>query len=213
MNVFHLLSTRRAKEAASHEIDPEDVFLDSQNLSSLIINQLEGQLSRPLGVRVYYLFTIFIVVLFGATVFRLFGMQITDFAVYQEKADRNHLRTTPIFAHRGTISDVNGDLIAWNSSKGELYEIPDRIYTSTPGFSHLLGYVSYPKKDQSGVFWQDEYIGRDGIEKQYQDRLAGQRGEKVVAVNALHKIEAENVTIDPTNGENLKLTIDKGVQA
>ena len=213
MNVFHLLSTRRAKEAASHEIDPEDVFLDSQNLSSLNINQLEGQLSRPLGVRVYYLFTIFIVVLFGATVFRLFGMQITDFAVYQEKADRNHLRTTPIFAHRGTISDVNGDLIAWNSSKGELYEIPDRIYTSTPGFSHLLGYVSYPKKDQSGVFWQDEYIGRDGIEKQYQDRLAGQRGEKVVAVNALHKIEAENVTIDPTNGENLKLTIDKGVQA
>ncbi|MCX6756936.1 MAG: penicillin-binding transpeptidase domain-containing protein [Candidatus Nomurabacteria bacterium] len=213
MNVFHLLSTRRAKEAASHEIDPEDVFLDSQNLSSLNINQLEGQLSRPLGVRVYYLFTIFIVVLFGATVFRLFGMQITDFAVYQEKADRNHLRTTPIFAHRGTISDVNGDLIAWNSSKGEFYEIPDRIYTSTPGFSHLLGYVSYPKKDQSGVFWQDEYIGRDGIEKQYQDRLAGQRGEKVVAVNALHKIEAENVTIDPTNGENLKLTIDKGVQA
>ena len=61
--------------------------------------------------------------------------------------------------------------------------------------------------------WQDEYIGRDGIEKQYQDRLSGIRGEKVIAVTALHKIEAENVTIDPTNGENLKLTIDKGVQA
>ena len=213
MNVFRHLSTRRAKEAASHEIDPEDVFLDSQNLSSLNINQLEGQLSRPLGIRVYYLFTIFIVVLFGATIFRLFGMQITNFSVYQEKADRNHLRATPIFAHRGTISDVNGDLLAWNSSKAELSEIPDRVYISTPGFSHLLGYVSYPKKDQSGVFWQDEYIGRDGIEKQYQDRLAGQRGERVIAVNALHKIEAENVTIDPTNGENLKLTVDKGVQA
>lgn len=213
MNVFRHLSTRRAKEAASHEIDPEDVFLDSQNLSSLNINQLEGQLSRPLGVHVYYLFTIFIIVLFGATIFRLFSMQITNFTVYQEKADRNHLRTTPIFAHRGTISDVNGDLLAWNSSQGEFSEIPDRTYIKTPGFSHLLGYVSYPKKDQSGVFWQDEYIGRDGIEKQYQDKLAGQRGERVIAVNALHKIEAENVSIDPINGENLKLTIDKGVQA
>ncbi|MEI6810835.1 MAG: penicillin-binding transpeptidase domain-containing protein [Candidatus Nomurabacteria bacterium] len=213
MNVFRHLSIRRAKEAASHEIDPEDVFLDSQNLSSLDINQLEGQLSRPLGVHVYYIFTIIIVLLFGATIFRLFSMQITNFAIYQEKADRNHLRSTPIFAHRGTISDVNGDLLAWNSSQGEFSEIPDRIYTSTPGFSHLLGYVSYPKKDQSGVFWQDEYIGRDGIEKQYQDRLAGIRGERIIAVNALHKIEAENVTTDPINGENLKLTVDKGVQA
>lgn len=213
MNMFRHLSIGRAKEATSHEIDPEDVFLDSQNLSRLNINQLEGQLSRPLGVHVYYLFTFFIIVLFGATIFRLFGMQITDFSAYQEKADRNHLRTTPIFAHRGTISDVNGDLLAWNSSQGEFNEIPDRIYTNVPGFSHLLGYVSYPKKDQSGVFWQDEYIGKDGIEKQYQDRLAGTRGEKVVAVNALHKIEAENVNIDPINGENLKLTIDKGVQA
>lgn len=213
MNVFRHLSTRRAKEAASHEIDPEDVFLDSQNLSRLNINQLEGQLSRPLGVHVYYLFTFFIIVLFGATVFRLFGMQITDFNSYQEKSDRNHLRTTPIFAHRGTISDVNGDLLAWNSSQGEFSEIPDRVYINVPGFSHLLGYVSYPKKDQSGVFWQDEYIGKDGVEKQYQEKLAGLRGERVIAVNALHKIEAENVNIDPINGENLKLTIDKGVQA
>jgi len=28
-----------------------------------------------------------------------------------------------------------------------------------------------------------------------------------------YRSEAENVTIDPSNGENLKLTIDKNVQA
>jgi len=32
-------------------------------------------------------------------------MQIIDGKVYAEKADRNHLKTTPIFALRGTISD------------------------------------------------------------------------------------------------------------
>ncbi len=213
MNVFRHLSTLRAKRAAAHAIDPEDVFLDSQNLSSLDINQLEGQLSRPLGMRVHFLFLIFIGLLFGGTLFRLYGMQIVDREVYQEKANRNNLRTTPIFANRGTISDVNGNLLAWNSSQDIEHEIPDRVYTSTPGFSHLLGYVSYPKKDQSGIFWQDEYIGKDGVEKEYQDRLSGKSGEKVIAVNALHQVEAENVNIDPVNGENLKLTIDKGVQA
>lgn len=213
MNVFRHLSTLRAKKAASHEIDPEDVFIDSQNLSQLNINQMEGQLSRPLGMSVYYLFSIFIILLFGATIFRLYGMQIKEFASYQEKSDKNHLRATPIFAHRGTISDVNGELLAWNSTKDAVLEIPDREYITTPGFAHLLGYVSYPKKDSSGVFWQDEYIGRDGVEKQYQNRLSGVRGERVVAVNALHQVEAENVNIDPVNGENLKLTIDKGVQA
>ncbi len=213
MNVFRHLSTLRAKKAAAHEIDPEDVFLDSQNLSSLNINQLEGQLSKPLGMRVHYLFLFFIVILFGGTLLRMYGMQITDVAAYQEKANRNNLRTTPIFANRGTISDVNGNLLAWNSSTDIVHEIPDRVYTSSLGFSHLLGYVSYPKKDQSGIFWQDEYIGKDGIEKEYQDRLSGVSGEKVIAVNALHQVEAENVNIDPINGENLKLTVDKGVQA
>lgn len=213
MNVFRHLSTLRARKQAKLEIDPEDVFLDSQNLSRMNLHQLEGQLSRPLGMRVYYIFSFFIVMLFGATLFRLYGMQVSDVAAYALKADRNHLRTTPIFAHRGTISDVNGNLLAWNSSQDVLHEIPDREYITTPGFSHLLGYVSYPKKDSSGIFWQNEYIGKDGVEKQYQDRLAGISGEKVIAVNALHEVEAENVNIDPINGENLKLTIDKGVQA
>ena len=66
MNVFRHLSTRRARKAASHEIDPEDVFLDSQNLSSLNIDQMEGQLERPLGKHVFYGALIGSVILVGA---------------------------------------------------------------------------------------------------------------------------------------------------
>lgn len=218
MNPFRRTFTRRARKAASHEISPEDVFLDSENVSKFDMNQMQGHLERPLGKHVFYLCVLAVILLLGGFSVRLFSMQIINGKEYAEKADRNHLRSTPIFALRGTISDRNGNLLAWNTVATSTESmnkdnIPERVYTSVPGFSHLLGYVSYPKKDASGVFWQEEYLGKDGLEKQYQSLLQGVAGERVIAINARGEIEAENVTIDPTHGENLRLTIDKEVQA
>lgn len=224
MNVFRLISTRRARKAVSHEIDPEDVFLDSQNLSSLNLDQMEGQLERPIESRVFYGAVILLVIIMSMFTYRLFSMQIVDGDVYKEKANRNHLKSVPLFALRGTISDRKGEVLAWNtlgnyvigsdgSEKINTDDIPKRVYTETLGFSHLLGYVSYPKKDQSGVFWQEEYLGKDGVEKQYQTLLQGVKGERIIAVDALHQIENQNVVVYPTHGENIVLTIDKGVQA
>lgn len=225
--MFHRISTIRARKAASHEIDPEDVFLDSQNLSSLNIDQMEGHFERPLGRHVFYLFLVGIFLLVSAYSYRLFSMQVVNGENYATKADNNHLKRLPLFALRGTISDRNGELLAWNTLGNYIYkdgvssstekvsvdDIPMRVYTEQDGFSHLLGYVSYPKRDQSGVFWQDEYIGKDGVEKEYQNALQGVSGERIIAINALHQIEAQNVVVYPTHGANLKLTVDKGVQA
>jgi penicillin-binding protein 2 len=218
MNVFRHLSTRRARKAASHEIDPEDVFLDSENLSSFNTDQLEGQLEKPLGRHIFYVAGMIIFFAVTGLTYRLFSMQIIEGGSYREKADKNHLKSTPLFALRGTITDRHGKLLAWNSLIDEAGSstpngIPKRLYIDTPGFAHVLGYVSYPKRDQSGVFWQSEYIGKDGVEKQYQESLQGIHGERIIAINALHQIEAENVVIYPVHGENLKLTIDKDVQA
>lgn len=213
MNLFHRTFTRKARIAASHEISPEDVFLDSENISKLNLNQMEGHLERPLSKYVFYVSILFIFLLIGGFGARLFAMQIVEGKAYKEKADRNHLKSTPIFALRGTISDRNGTLLAWNTLGTSTKEVPERTYTSTLGFSHLLGYVSYPKKDSSGIFWQEEYIGKDGIERQYQTLLQGVPGERVIAINARQEVEAENVTVDPTHGENIRLSIDAGVQA
>lgn len=224
--MFRRIFTTRSNKTSSHEIDPEDVFLDSQNLSSLNIDQMEGHFERPLGRHVFYFFLIGIFLLIGAYTYRLFGMQILQGDIYAKKADNNHLKRLPLFALRGTIADRNGELLAWNTLGNYIYketssttsekvsvdDIPMRVYTETPGFSHLLGYVSYPKRDQSGVFWQNEYLGKDGVEKQYQDLLQGNGGERVIAINALHQIEAENVVVYPEHGANLELTIDKNIQ-
>ncbi len=223
MNVFRHLSTRRAREAASYEIDPEDVFLDSENLSSLDISQMQGQLERPLGKHIFYIALFATILLIGGFSYRLFAMQVINVDVYQEKSDNNHLKKIPLFALRGTISDRKGQLLAWNTQSGAvgtstleakaIDDIPKRVYTETKGFAHLLGYVSYPKKDQSGIFWQDEYIGKTGVEKQYQTELGGVRGERIIEVTALREIEAQNVVIYPSHGENVTLSVDKDVQA
>lgn len=222
MNLFRHSSTRRARAAASHEIDPEDVFLDGENLSELNIDQMQGQLERPLGKHIFYLIGFFTILLIGGFSYRLFAMQILQGEVYQEKSDNNHLKKIPLFALRGTISDRNGKLLVWNtlastteatSSPKGIDDIPRRVYLDNPGFAHLLGYVTYPKRDQSGVFWQDEYIGKSGVEKQYQRELAGIKGERIIEVTAHREIEAQNVVVYPTHGENIVLSIDKDVQA
>jgi penicillin-binding protein 2 len=204
------------------------VFIDSQNLSSLNIDQMQGQLERPLGKHIFYIALSISFIFIAGFSYRLYAMQIVHVDDYTEKADSNHLKKIPLFALRGTISDRNGKLLAWNSLYGNASttgneeekvqekvqdDIPKRVYTTTPGFSHLLGYVSYPKRDQTGVFWQDEYIGKDGVEKQYQNELAGVKGERIIEVTARHEVEAQNVVVYPSHGENLKLTIDKDVQA
>lgn len=213
MNLFRRTFIRRARKEASHEILPEDVFLDSQNLSKLNIHQMEGHLERPLGRHVFYVAILLATLLIFGFTYRLFSMQIVNEKIYSEKADKNHLKKIPLFALRGTISDRNGKLLAWNRDATSTEEIPHRVYTPTHGFSHVLGYVSYPKKDTSGIFWQDEYIGKDGLEKQYQTTLQGVQGERVIAINALNEIEAQNVIALPVSGENIITTLDKDVQA
>ncbi len=231
MKLFRRFSTQRANKYSTHEINPEDVFLDSQNLSELDIDQMQGQLERPLGKHIFYIAMFLSLMLVAGFSYRLYAMQVVLGDEYKEKADNNHLRKLPLFALRGTIADRNGELLAWNSlytnngtssaststeetPKQEVQnDIPKRVYTQDLGFSNVVGYVSYPKRDQSGIFWQDEYIGKDGIERQYQDILAGVKGERIIGVTALHEIEAQNVVVYPSHGANIKLTIDKKVQA
>ena len=89
-----------------------------------------------------------------------------------------------IFTDRGIIYDRNKVELTWNKKTNEETNgtsIPTRSYLS-PGFSHLLGYVSYPTMDKTGNYWQGEFIGKDGLEKQYNDVLKGENGAKIIEI-------------------------------
>jgi penicillin-binding protein 2 len=202
-------------------VEPDEIFLDSKNLQNFDRQQFEGRIERPISKKTILLLGVsflFFAGIFGA---RLAYLQIQKGESYFLRSQNNTLEKTIIFTNRGIIYDRNKKELVWNK-KGDLESLPStksealnspptRAYLS-PGFSHLLGYVSYPSQDSTGIYWQGEFIGKDGLEKQYNDTLKGSNGAKVVETDVFGKIYSENIVNTPKQGTDLITTIDARVQ-
>nr|WP_042197693.1 penicillin-binding transpeptidase domain-containing protein [Paenibacillus camerounensis] len=66
--------------------------------------------------------------------------------------------------------------------------------------------------DPGLAYRDDEFVGFDGLELQYQRELRGRNGYLSVAVNAKNMAEGIVETIPPVKGNNLWTTIDKTIQ-
>jgi penicillin-binding protein 2 len=212
---MYLSHTYGSNKKRYHEVDPDEVFVDAANISKFDGDVLEGKFEKPLSKISFLIFSVGIFFILGAFFVKAFITQVHEGDNWSDLAKNNYLKNTPVFAYRGVIKDRNGVLLAWNdtsSATGSSLSIPARRYINDPGFSHVLGYVSYPKKDKTGYFWQTEYIGADGLEKQYNNRLAGKQGELIVEVSARGQIQNDNIIKPPIDGETLNTHIDSRVQ-
>ena len=197
------------------DIDPDEIFLDSRNLPNFNTQQFEGRLEKPIPKRSIVIlgsFFIFVGVIF---MWKLGNLQIVKGEAFYKKSENNTLAKQPIFADRGLIYDRKEKLLAWNTwSTDDLnkFQAPKRTYISDHGFGLLLGYVSPPAKDSSGKYWQDVFIGKDGIEKAYNDNLTGENGVRITETDVSGKVQSENMVLPPKAGDNMVLAIDAGVQ-
>ena len=201
-------------ENANFFVEPDEIFLDSKNPGNFDRQQFEGRIEKSISKRtVIGLGSVFLAItlIFGA---RLGYLQITKGEAYLKRSENNILTRVLIFADRGIIYDRNKTELAWNKkvddATGESSLV--RAYLS-PGFSHILGYVSYPAKDDSGNWWQTEFIGKDGLEKQYDEELRGENGAKIVEIDAGRIIHSENIVNAPIRGEDLITSIDSRIQS
>src|SRR3989339_159639 len=202
----------------SREIDPDEIFLDAENLPDFDKDQFEGRIEKPigkgaiLGVAVAFLF-----------VELVFFIKVVDLQVFQgatmlRKSENNRLDHTPIFAMRGVVYDRNKVPLAWNSfdtTEGTTTEkllFPRRSYTMSLGFGHTLGYVSYPKRDSKGNYYQESFIGKDGLEEKYNDSLSGKNGLSITETDALGRTQPGSTIEEPQNGAALTLGVDARVQ-
>lgn len=200
----HLSSKRK-------EIDPDEIFLDSSNLPKFDNHQFEGRMVSPISRRNITLLAIFLILGFITLSFKVWNLQITEGAKYLKRSENNRLRHVAVFSPRGVVYDRNGKEITWNVF-GEDKEFALRKYTDLPGFSHILGYVKYPAKDSSGFYYNEDYVGKTGVEKFFNSELSGENGLKITETNALGKVESESVIRPPKEGGSLTLSIDAGVQ-
>jgi penicillin-binding protein 2 len=211
------------KKNRYRDIDPDEIFLDSSNLPGYNETQFEGQVERPVSRIAIYAVGIFfalITVFFGS---RTMQLQIFEGQAYADVSRDNMLDHSIIFATRGLIYDRTGRQLAWNelplatSTVTESSSTPamfaERIYSSLPGVSHILGWVRYPKKDKSGAWWRQEYTGMSGVELSLDTFLGGKNGSMIVETDARGRIQRQNIVLPPENGLDTKLSIDAEMQS
>ena len=191
-------------------IEPDEIFLDSKNLQNFNRQQFEGRIEKPIPKKTIFFLGILFIIFTGIFGIRLLYLQIQKGEMYFKRSQNNVLEKAIIFTDRGIIYDRNKVKLAWNKKTEEAL-VPTRAYLS-PGFSHLLGYVSYPTQDKTGNYWQGEFMGKDGLEKEYNDSLKGENGSKIIEIDALGKIYSENIVNIPEQGDDLITTIDSRVQ-
>ncbi len=102
---------------------------------------------------------------------------------------------------------------------------PERTYPYGPLAAHILGYTgrSRPDDADSAHFFEHDMRGRDGVELYYNRFLTGVAGERKVRVDArgFRPTKQREAMMDddmdadvaPSPGLDLRLTIDKDVQA
>ncbi len=201
---------RRRKRSKIIELHPDEILLDVHNLPQFDTQQFEGRIERPFSKRSFSVlfYCMLAVGLFFSS--RLVILQLFKNQYYLTKSEQNSLDHTPITADRGLIYDRNGVELAWNVQSEE--GPSRRSYIAKDGFANLLGYVSYPAKDTKGKYWQEEIVGKDGVEQQFNKDIAGENGTILVETDVAGSIIAQNVIEEPAQGENLSLSIDARVQ-
>lgn len=92
-----------------------------------------------------------------------------------------------------------------------------RFYPGGEAIAHLLGYLASPDEDdvnRNPLYQLPGFkIGRQGIERRFEDQLRGAAGTKRVEVNAVGREIRELLPReDASSGNDLHLTLDMGLQ-
>lgn len=204
---------RRKQFSGLHEdIAPDEIFLDDRNIPDFDVHQFEGRIEEPIGRgTILSLFASFLIVVMIFVV-RAGMLQIKEGEAYVAKSENNRLEHQLLFPERGIIYDRNSVELAWNTPSGEELGFSLRQYTTEPGFGHILGFLHYPARDKSGVYYRKDYEADVGIEAYYNELLKGEKGLRIIETDALGNVISSNTIDPPRAGENFHLSIDARVQ-
>ena len=94
-----------------------------------------------------------------------------------------------------------------------------RVYNDSEYFAHILGYTGKISNEEltemqkAGKDYNStDYVGKSGIEKEFESYLTGTKGYETVTVNNLNKVVSIDETVDSVAGNDLYLTIDANLQ-
>lgn len=187
------------------EIAPEDIFLDSTNVSEFDRARFEGRIEKPLQASVYSGIAVVLIVILGGIALRSWNLQMTHGNAYAEQSERNSLEERVLFAPRGVITDRNGVVLAENAPG------PDnalRRHYPYPELGQIIGYVTYPRKDAKGIYYSTVEEGKAGLEAQYNASLTGKNGRLLTETDVQGSVRSEGIIEPAQPGQTLRLSVD-----
>lgn len=191
------------------EIAPDEIFLDASNASAFDRARFEGRLETPLPRATFALLSGTLALFFFILVVRTGDLQLVNGKAFAEQSAHNSLEARILFAPRGVITDSSGAALAEN------IQLPDgtigRRYP-VPSLGQIIGYVSYPKKDAQGVYYDTEETGLAGLEKIYNDLLSGKNGQLLTETDALGRVRSEGIIVPAQEGRTIVLSLDANLE-
>lgn len=187
------------------EIAPDEIFLDASNTPDFDRARFEGRLEKPLAPRTFLYLGGVLSVLFLVLFSRAWNLEIAHGAEFALQSAHNSLESRTLFAERGTITDTNGVVLAENvqnpdGSTRRDYPIPE--------LGQIIGYVSYPKKDDKGVYYDTAETGVAGLEEEYDGLLSGKNGQLLTETDVSGNIRSEGTIVPAVEGGTLRLSVD-----
>lgn len=187
------------------EIAPDEIFLDASNVPAFDRARFEGRLEKPLSHGTFFSLFAALGLLFLILTLRSFDLQLTNGARFAAESAHNSLNVRPLFAPRGVITDMHGTVLAENVAQEDGSQL--RSYPF-PSLGPVIGYVSYPKKDAKGIYYDMSETGVAGLEAQFDALLAGKNGKILTETDALGVVRSEGAVVRAEEGKPLTLSID-----
>ncbi|MCX6787599.1 MAG: penicillin-binding transpeptidase domain-containing protein [Candidatus Kaiserbacteria bacterium] len=191
------------------EIAPDEIFLDSSNAPEFDRLRFEGRLEKPLPASVFRALGGTLAFLMLVLVIRTWNLQVLNGASFASDSAHNSLEVRTLFAPRGVIIDSKGVVVAENVEKED--GSMKRNYP-VPSLGHIIGYVSYPKKDAKGVYYETKQTGLAGLEAKYDALLEGKNGQLLTETDVSGKIRSEGTVVRAETGKTMQLSIDANLQ-
>lgn len=129
----------------------------------------------------------------------------------------NESRNNPVLVNN-ELSHRELVLLESKISEMEGFKIKKRIkrnYIEENSFSHILGYlgkISSQELEQLEGYEFDDYIGKEGLEKEYEELLAEKKGVIEIERDAKGNEISRRTKENPSSGQNIVLSIDFALQ-
>lgn len=189
-----------------------------------------------------YILAISLFFVFAVLFLRVFFLQVIKGEYFRILSDQNRTKTIAINAPRGIVFDRNKTPLVFNEPGYRLIEGEDtkllshdqalsllsdstkklevdslRNYPYRDALSHVLGYIGQISENElksplyEGYNGED-WVGKEGIEAAYEQRLKGIDGKTLLEVDATGKTLRSLGKDEPIPGEDITITLDLTLQ-